>query len=296
MYQNLHCHTKTSDGELGYKQVLDVSSQNNVSAVAFTDHDALPDKKAMKLLEKNRAHPVKWIVGVEISSGWPREIDGPASNFHLVGLFVNPFDKNLVEHCQKAQKARVERMEKMVKNLKLLGFDLSKDDCLKESDGEAVGRPHIVSALTKKEKNLKIIEKLKEKMAKQAKRSLRVRKKYNEMLRRGEHQYPYALFLNSEAFLSNVYVDYLYYKDMDQSVGLIRKAGGVAILAHWSFSKNKVNGKMIKKFFKEKRLDGGEIVFGADRAVNLKDKKIIKDIEAMAKLTQKADVFTKRGR
>jgi len=299
MYQSLHCHTKTSDGELNYQQVLDVCLQYNISVVAFTDHDALPNEKAIKLLEKNRDHKTKWILGIEISSGWPKEIGGPASNFHIVGLFVNPFDKNLKIHCQKAKLARIERMERMVKNLRSLGFEISKKDCLKESGGETVGRPHIVAALLKKERNLKIIEELKKKMEKEAKHDLKIKKLYETMIKAGKEQYPYFLFLDPKAFFPDIYVPYLYWKDMAETVKLIRDAGGVAILAHWTLSKNKVNVQMIEKFFREKRLDGAEIVFGQPGIIEKMDKKIKEefkqDMEIMQKLTKKCGVLQGGG-
>jgi len=294
MYQNLHCHTKTSDGELDYKQVLDVCAHNNIGLVAFTDHDALPNKKTMKILEKNRNHKTKYIIGTEISSGWPREIGGPASNFHIVGLFVDPFNKNLVEHCKKAQKARIQRMKRMVKHLRSLGFEITEHDCLKESNGETIGRPHIVAALLKKEKNLKIIEQLKNKMAKEAERDPAIKQKYENMIARGETQYPYVLFLGNNAFIPDIYVDYLYCKNMDESVKLIRDAGGVAILAHWVFTKHKVDAQMIEKFFKEKRLDGGEIVFALGIS-SVSNQEAKNDMKIMEKLTEKYNMLQSGG-
>lgn len=294
-YQNLHVHTLTSDGELTYKQVLDLCAANNISVVAFTDHDSLPDKKALGVLEKNRDHATKWIIGIEISSGWPKEIGGPASNFHIVGLFVNPFDPDLKKHCQKAKQARQERMKKMVKNLKSLGFDITEEDCLKVSGGETVGRRHIVTALCQKAKNIEIIGKLKDKMAREAKKNPAVKKKYQEMIGRGPNQYPYRLFLDDKAFIKGVFVNYLYWVDMDKSVELIRRAQGIAILAHWTFSKHMVGEKLIDKFFKQERLDGAEIVFGCDSKTNLKDSGVLEDMKTMEKLTQKHGVIRSGG-
>jgi len=293
MYQNLHSHTKTSDGQLNYIQNLDACKKYNISVIAFTDHDAVPNEKAIKKLNGLKNHPTRWIIGCEISSGLPKEIGGPASNFHIVGLFVNPFNKNLKEHCKKAQEARIQRMKKIVKNLKSLGFNISEQDCLKQSAGETVGRVHIVEALKKKRKNLKIIENLRMKMKDKAKKDFKIQEKYKEMIKRGENQYPYSLFLEKKAFVPDIYVNYLYWKDMDQSVDLIRKAGGVAILAHWTFSKNIVNEKMIGKFFEQKRLDGAEIVFGGDSSSNLKYVK--KDMEIMKKLTERHKVLQSGG-
>ena len=50
MYQNLHCHTKTSDGQLTYSQVLKLCAKYQISVVAFTDHDSLPNRKTVDLL------------------------------------------------------------------------------------------------------------------------------------------------------------------------------------------------------------------------------------------------------
>ena len=292
MYQNLHCHTKTSDGELDYKQVLDVCAENNISVIAFTDHDALPNKKAVTLLEKNRNHKTKWIIGCELHSGLPKEIGGgPSSDFHIVGLFTDPFNKDLVEHFQKAQQSRIQRMEKMVKNLKSLGFKISKDDCLKQSGGETVARPHIVAALIAKQENLKIIEQLKNKMAQAAQRDPIIKQKYDQMILRGETQYPYVLFLSYNSFLPNIYVDHLYWKNMNDGVELIRKAGGIAILAHWTFSKRRVNQELIEKFFQEKRLDGAEIIFG----VGIEEQEIEKDRKIMENLTKKYNMLQSGG-
>ncbi len=294
-YQNLHVHTLTSDGELTHKQVLDLCAANNISVVAFTDHDSLPGKEALRVLEKNRNHPTKWVIGIEISSGWPKEVGGPASNFHIVGLFVNPLDAALKKHCRKAKAARIERMERMVKNLRKLGFDITRDECLKVSGGESVGRKHIVNALCRKNKNLDIIEQLKNKMARKAEKDPDTRNKYQAMIDRGPNQYPYRLFLDDKAFIKGVFVNYLYWLDMDKSVELIRNAQGIAVLAHWTFSRHVVGEKLVGKFFKQERLDGAEIVFGCDTKSNLKDSRLLEDMKTMEALTEKYKVVQSGG-
>src|SRR4030043_443813 len=94
-YETLHCHTINSDGKLTHQEVLDLFAKNNVGVVAFTDHDALPSPKETEWLLAHRDHPTKWIIGCELSSGWPKEVGGIGSNFHLVGLFTDPFNKAL---------------------------------------------------------------------------------------------------------------------------------------------------------------------------------------------------------
>ena len=294
MYQTLHCHTKLSDGELSHKQVLEICLKKDISVVAFTDHDALPDEKIMKDLRNFSDKRINWIVGCELTSGFPKEIGGIGGLFHITGLFVNPFDKSLKESCQKTQQSRIERMKLMVKNLKKLGFDISVDGCLKESEGESVSRPHIIAAMRKKEKNLKIIRSLAKKMALAAKTDPKVKEKYLQMLKGGEAKYPFSLFLDKKAFFSGIYADYPYYRDMDEAVKLIRGAGGIAVLAHWLFTEDPVNLKIIERLFKEKRLDGAEIIFGIPAGRGHLDQ-MKESMEKIEKLTKKYQVIQAGG-
>jgi predicted metal-dependent phosphoesterase TrpH len=259
-YQSLHNHTNISDGKLTHFELLDVAQKYGFNVIAFTDHDSVPDEKIVKKL-KQLNHPVKWIIGCEISSGLPKELGGgPYSDFHIIGLFVNPLENNLVNHCKLAQRARVERMERMVKNLKNLGIDITEEDCLRESKGEAIGRPHINAAIISKPGNLKILEELKLKMKKDAENNPTLKEKYEQMIEKGESQYTFSLFLAEDSYIKGVYVDYLYFVDFDKSVKFIRDADGIAFLAHWWLAKNKIKYDLVEKIVREKRIDGLEII------------------------------------
>lgn len=261
-FQDLHSHTKTSDGKLTYHQSLDVHKRHNVQVVAFTDHDSVPDEKKLQQLNELRDHPVRWMIGIEISSGLPKEMGGnPTSNFHITGLFVDPMNQALKTYCKQMQEARLARMEMIVRNLKRIGFSITVKECLKQAAGETVNRPHIVAALLRKSSNIKILESMQMKMAEDAKSNSEVKEMYDEMVRRGPNQYPYALFLDTRAYFPGVYVDYLFALDLDQTVRTIHDAGGLAFLAHWSFIKNKVDFETVKKLIADKRLDGLEVVY-----------------------------------
>lgn len=261
-FQDLHSHTKTSDGKLTYRQSLDVHRRFNVELVAFTDHDSVPDEKSLKIINNLRDHPTRWILGIEISSGLPQEMGGhPTSNFHITGLFIDPANLKLRRYCEKMQSARLERMELIVKNLRAFGFSISVKECLLQAAGETVNRPHIVTALLRKKRNLKTMDKLRAKMASDAKRNPEVKEKYDEMIRRGTSNYPYYLFLDPQAYFPSVYVDYLYGLDLDKTVDTIHGAGGLAFLAHWSFIKKKVDFQKVKDLVTDKRIDGLETIY-----------------------------------
>ena len=260
MYESLHNHTTASDGTQSHLEVLEAARRNKVSVVAFTDHDTLPSAADLAKLKAYEGS-VKWLVGCEISSGLPAELGGGVtSSLHILGLFTDPTNKELLEHCTKAMAARTRRMEQIVGNLKGLGFTISIEDCLAASGGETVGRPHIVRALNSHPENAAIIEGMKADMEKAAVGSAAVAMDYAHMMERPPSDYPYRLFLSDDAFIPNIYVDYLYSIDLDSAVKLIRGAGGVAIVAHWYTAQRKIDAEMLEGMIRDGRLDGVELM------------------------------------
>lgn len=293
-YQNLHSHTFTSDGRLSYLETLKICWKNNIGAVAFTDHDSLPSKKAVKQLSENRAYPVKWILGIEITSELPKELgERTGEDLHILGLFVNPFDKRLQEYCRKYNESGLYRAKEMVKNFKALGFEISFKDCQKQSRGKTFQRPHVVAALMKKKKNLDLMEEFKEKMKKESRKDPQVREKFRLMIKEGIRQYPYTLFLSPDAYIKGVYVKHFYTLGFDQCVRLIRNAGGKAFLAHWTFRKRSVNLELVEGLLKEKRLDGLETVYNAHHQG--REKEVLADMKIMKRLAEKYGVLESGG-
>jgi predicted metal-dependent phosphoesterase TrpH len=260
VYESLHNHTKASDGTQNYFELLETARRNQVGVIAFTDHDSLPTAGDLEKLADYDG-PVKWLVGCEISSGLPVELGGGVtSSLHILGLFTSPTNKPLLEHCVKAVSARAERMSRIVVNLKTLGFTISEEDCLAASGGENIGRPHIVRALGGHAENAQVIEKLRADMERAAIVNPQIAMNYAHMMERPASDYPYRLFLSDDAFVPGVYVDYLYSVDMDTAVGLIRGAGGVAVVAHWYTVERKINAEFLERLLRDGRIDGVELM------------------------------------
>lgn len=262
--ESLHTHTTNSDGKLSYKEMFELSESLGVSVVAFTDHDAVINEDGLAFLETVRGSKTRWVSGIEISAAPPKEIAEQGlgkGGLHIIGLFVDPKNSALQEHCKKAQAARIVRMQTIVSNLTEMGFTLTEEDCLKASGGETVGRPHIVSAILSHPENQKVMDSLREQMRQDARRDEDIHLAYESMMEAGEHQYPYALFLSHDAY-RKAYVDVSYAPDLDETVALIRNAGGAAIIAHYFTVKKKMPMDFIEKLLKEKRIDGLETVYG----------------------------------
>ena len=259
--ESLHNHTTLSDGKLSHRELFDIAESLGISVLAFTDHDAVPPSAILAELETLRGRDTKWIIGIELTTDLPRELAPNSAAVHIIGLFIDPQNKALLEHCERAQKSRIKRMRQIVEGLQGLGFIITAEDCLAVSWGESVGRPHIVEALKKHTENNVVIEKLRLEMRGAAEHDPVIKEKYDHMMRKGEQQYPYVLFLSDDSFRS-AYFDHDYMPDLDLGVSIIREAGGVAILAPYFTVRHKISMELIEKLLAEKRIDGVETIYG----------------------------------
>lgn len=259
--ESLHTHTTLSDGKLSHREMFELAQTLGISVVAFTDHDSVPSDTIISELETLREEKTKWVIGIEITANLPRELRPETGAMHIIGLFINPENKELLEHCRLAQEARIKRMNKIVDNLQKLGFRITGADCLEMSGGESIGRPHIVQALKKYPENNVVMEKIRKEMAIEASVDHTVQEQYARMMQKGESNYPYTLFLTPNAFRKG-YAEHEYMPDLDESVKLIRGAGGVAVLAHYFTVRQKMPLHLLERLLSEKRLDGVEVVYG----------------------------------
>jgi hypothetical protein len=260
-YNNLHCHTTNSDGQLTVQETIKFCEENNVGAVAFTDHDSVLSDLDIKYLKSYKG-PVRWVSGIEISVGRIPEVDKSLSGLHMVGLFVDPTNEELKKFCKRAQDSRRDRMQRIVKNLKSIDIHITEQDCLEASGGEAVGRPHIVQAIMKYESNVERMEELYLEMKAEVDSNSVARKKVMHIQEQGDSQKPYMIFLSKDAYIPDIYVEYLFSPTWDECVSVIRNAGGLSFLAHYFSIANKVELNFIEKLIKEGRLDGVEGVYG----------------------------------
>ena len=274
-YDNLHCHTTNSDGELTVPQILEFCEKNGISSVAFTDHDAVLRDEDIKYLKEYKG-PVRWVSGIEISVGHIPELDKQVSTLHMVGLFVDPTNKELIEFCTKAQSAREDRMRTIITNLKTIGINITQEDCLEASGGEVVARPHIVQAIMKYPENVNKMMSLYEELKND--KSNRAKELMGEIELRGDRQIPYQLFLTDGAYIPNIYVESEFKPTWDECVNVIRNAGGLSFLPHYYTYYNRLPLELVTQFLNENRLDGVEVVSDLNSYANW-DSDIAKEVE-----------------
>jgi len=259
-YESLHNHTTSSDGTQDYLDVLAAAEQHGLGVMALTDHDALPGEQDLARL---RAYdgPVQWLVGIEITSYVPREVGGPERGaLHVLGLFVDPTNRPLVEFCARAEEGRRVRMRAVIKHLQGIGFRVTEEDVLRHAPSKNIVLPHMVSAVMEKPENRKLADEIRERMRVEAEHDAEVKRAYDDMMEFGPKQYPYALFMTRHAYVPLVQDEVVNLLDLDRTVKLIREAGGVAVMGHWFFNENKLSEAGLAAVLNRGGLDGLESV------------------------------------
>jgi predicted metal-dependent phosphoesterase TrpH len=117
---------------------------------------------------------------------------------HMLGLLFDPFHTEMQQVLEETRDGRLPRMRKMIEKMRAEGIDISIEDVEKAMpDGATMGRPHLADALVAK----KIVKS------------------------------------RDEAFIELLHNDSRFYVSHAaptpvDAIALIRKAGGVAVIAH----------------------------------------------------------------
>lgn len=291
-YESLHNHTIDSDGTLTHLEVLETAEKLGIGVVAFTDHDITISPERLEEL-RNYKGPVKWFIGTELSSGLPASMGGVEKGMvHILGLFTDPTNKALLDHCTKLEASRTERMKHMVKHLQSIGFKLTEDDVYKAAGTSIIGSPHVVKAVQSHPENLALEKKLLNKMEIEARTNNELFEKFEQMVQAGVVQYPYRLYMKASSFIPMPRAEtYQTLLSMDDSVKLIRDAGGIAVLAHWFFHTKFYKFERLEETVKAKLLDGLETA--AENTTF--DGNVDKEIDQLRDLIERYDIIETIG-
>ena len=135
-------HTTASDGTYTPEELVEKACGLELAAIAVTDHDTLRGVAKVRKAAEGRNLIV--VSGVELSTIY----DG--KDIHILGYGVDAADERLEARLESFRNARFSRAEEMVRLLRGLGIELEMDDVLAVSQGAAVGRPHVATALLEK--------------------------------------------------------------------------------------------------------------------------------------------------
>jgi 3',5'-nucleoside bisphosphate phosphatase len=189
---DLHSHTDESDGTCSPAQLIGEAVRAGVRVLGITDHDTLRGY--------DKARPVASEAGLELICGIELSTKLHGQSVHLLGYFLNAGEHNGIgefrEWVLDMQASRRDRNIRLVARLRELGIDITLEEA--EARGRGLtGRPHFAQL----------------------------------MLEKG---YVSSLQQAFDEYLDESAKGYVYRREPQFAEGVerIRKAGGIASLAH----------------------------------------------------------------
>ncbi|TGE38736.1 PHP domain-containing protein [Desulfosporosinus fructosivorans] len=233
MKADLHCHSRVSDGSIEIRELVSLARKSGVMTLAIVDHDTVDGLAEAETAGKE--YGVKIISGIEISAfDYQR-----GRKAHVLG-FLMDHPQQVGEACRPTLNKRQKTSEWIVETLFEAGYLITWDFVKMISSGSTnVYKQHIMHAL--------------------------MELGYTSALKGDLYKKLFAK--PSDAASGGIAYSEIEYIDVFEAVKLIKKAGGVAVLAHPIGYKNM---ELIPELIEEAGLDGLEAWHPShdDEAVN----------------------------
>lgn len=142
-FVDLHMHSTFSDGGLSVRDLIDYCAQQDLTAIAVTDHDNIDSFEDGR--EYAQSKGIEYVPGVEISSS----ADG--SDIHILGYMFDPTHLRLNRTLVELRARRVDRAKEIVGRLEKKGVSLNYERVAARAHGGSVGRAHIAAQLVEEE-------------------------------------------------------------------------------------------------------------------------------------------------
>jgi len=218
---DLHAHTYYSDGALSPTDLVQRAKETGLAAVGIADHDCIDGLE--EGLAAGKKLGIEVLPAVEITT-YP----DPETEFHILGYFLDWRNETFQKALREAQAEREKRAKKVIKNLNNLGYQINFGDLRALARGTIV-QPHlawlIINDIFNKEKLLA---------------------DFGHWPSTGEFIVKY-LIPGAPAYESRKTIRPV------EAIDLIHRVGGLAILAHPSWSLAKKEGSKI--IFNDQFLD-----------------------------------------
>lgn len=228
---DLHMHTKNSDGSDTVRNLLKLCEEKELEIISITDHDTCKSYEDIKKFDYKTIYSGKIIVGCEITTSYKGRI------VEILGYGVNPEIINeymLNYYTPKHKLARKRYLaSRLVKNLQRDGFDIE----LRDIDFSGFPEHQVYEYLVAhKEQAVQVYGE-------------HIMESLKNFFRDGVVNPEHSLFIDLSKFSPSV----------DESIELIRKANGIAILAHpyqYAFD-NTID--FLNEFIEKHKIDGVEV-------------------------------------
>ena len=193
---DLHAHTAASDGEHSPEELVAKAVGAGLRTLAVTDHDTTAGIAAA--VRAGAQSGVEVVPGIELSAEPPRNAAGARGQCHILGLFIDPECPALLQRLRAVLDHRNRRNALIIDRMRTeLGWDVTLAEVENAAGGDVVARPHFARVIVDKGYTSSMKE------------------AFDLYLGKGGKAYVERDRLNAE-----------------EAIGLIHRAGGVAVLAH----------------------------------------------------------------
>ncbi|WP_066905642.1 PHP domain-containing protein [Millisia brevis] len=193
MLIDLHSHSTASDGTDTPGRVVALAAADGIDVIALTDHDTVAGWDDATAAAE-RLPDIALVRGMEMSCVGDGQ-DGRPVSLHLLAYLFDPDQPDLAAERDRVGSDRPRRLRRMAELMRDDGLPVDPDDL--PTDNDSIGRPHLAGLLVR----AGVVDSL------------------DEAFRR---------YLRSDGPYHVAKAE----TPLDEAVALVRRAGGVSVLAH----------------------------------------------------------------
>lgn len=197
---DLHTHSVFSDGENEPEELGAIAERERVEAFAIADHDTVSGFREYLKYAKN--FDAETVPAIEL--GIKDDARRGLKEVHILGYFIDCKNKSLNRTLNMLNKSKSDWLPVQVEKLNRNGIRIDAEDVIEAAGSAVPRRPHIWRAIEKNEQNA---------------------------IQEGE-------FFRRTSFGGDLYAKKSFEITLEDSVSLIKKAGGIPVLAHPGYYEN----------------------------------------------------------
>ena len=249
---DLHVHSNASDGTLTPARVVELAAQKGLSAIALTDHDTI--EGIPEALEAAKSLPLEVIPGIELSCVYLGE------EIHILGLYVDPADKNFITETDTLKDIRMMRNTEMIHRFQNAGIDITLSEVQAGNPDTVITRAHFARVLLEKGYVTNMDQAFKKYLSYSGPYCPRKEKITPE------HAMKILLDCNASPVLAHPYLYHLGDKKTEELVSYLKEMGLHGLEVYHS-SNNQYDSGKLKKLAKKYQLfpTGGSDFHGANK-------------------------------
>ncbi|MBE7721431.1 MAG: PHP domain-containing protein [Lacrimispora celerecrescens] len=141
-FVDLHVHSNASDGTFTPSEVVALAAEKGLAAIALTDHDTIDGISEAQAAAAGL--PIEIIPGIELSCVYQGE------EIHILGLFVDPTDREFISETDALKEIRKKRNEEIIRRFQNAGISITLEEVMAGNPDTVITRAHFARILLEK--------------------------------------------------------------------------------------------------------------------------------------------------